>query len=361
MGEKKSMDQKPCDSPRRSASIAGAGVMFITLLSGSVFGSVGDDFRFETSAFMKGSAYRRPDHLAPDVGPDGAEGKVNIAWDLTHTGKWFIEEQRHGSDAIAGGIAKEDPAAIDRGLKILRWGFRQQQPEGSFACSDTFHSTSFFIEASAHACLLLSESPFAARYAQDVNWIAAHLLKAALWMTKPSVETEGRRSNQPYAHRRYLVAAALGETGVLTGNRFLVDHSALYIQEGISLQDPSGFNPEKGGYDCSYHAVGLLYAERYYDIVADGELKNELFGMLKKGAAWLASRVQSDGTIDPSGNTRTGLGQESGRSGTLKTINYGSAYSSLYHWSLISGDPAFGSLAETVFNGETIYKHQISK
>jgi hypothetical protein len=33
-------------------------------------------------------------------------------------------------------------------------------------------------------------------------------------------------------------------------------------------------NPEKGGYDCSYHAIALVYAKRYYDIVADSGLKD---------------------------------------------------------------------------------------
>lgn len=339
----------------------GATAILLMLLSGTVFGSVDDDYRFETSSFMKATLYRRPDRLAADIAPDGAEGRVNTAWDQTHTGKWFIEEQRHGSEAVVGGIAKEDPAAIERGLKVLRWGFEQQQPDGSFACPDSFHSTSFFVEASAHACLLLSAGPFAARYAQNVAWIEPRLLKAAMWMIEPSVEEQGRRSNAPYTHRRYLVAAALGETGVLTNNRLLVDHSAAYIQEGVSLQDPSGFNPEKGGYDCSYHAVGLVYAERYYDFVADGALKSQLFDMLKKATTWLASRVQSNGTLDPSGNTRTGLSQEAGRNGTLKTINYGFAYCALYRWSLISGDAAFARLAETVFAGEAIYKRQIGK
>lgn len=355
------MDKNSPNPRRASASFTREFVILLILLSGPVFGSVDDDFRFETSAFMKATAYRRPDHLAADIAPDGAEGKVNITWDSSHSGKWFIEEQRHGSDAIVGGIAKEDPAAIERGLKILRWGFEQQQPDGSFACPDTFHSTSFFVEASAHACILLKISRFAAQYAQEVSWIEPRLLKSALWMTDPSVETAGRHSNVPYTHRRYLVASALGETGVLTSNHFLIDHSARCIREGIGLQDASGFNPEKGGFDCSYHAVGLLYAERYYDVVANGELKSQLFGMLKKGTAWLASRVGSDGTIDPTGNTRTGLGQESGRNGTLKTINYGSAYRCLYHWSLISGDTTFADLAEMVFSGEAVYKRQIGR
>jgi hypothetical protein len=325
------------------------------------FGSLRDDFNFDTSAFMKSTAYRRPDHLAADIDPAGAEAKVNIAWDQSHTGKWFIEEQRYGSDAVVGGIAQGDPIAIKRGLKILRWGFEQQQPDGSFACPDAFHSTSFFVEASAHACLLLNISPFAARYAEEVKWITLRLLKAALWMTGQSVEAEGRSANAPYAHRRYLVAAALGETGILTDNQFLINRSEAYIREGIGLQDPSGFNPEKGGYDWSYHAVGLVYAERYYDILAAGELKSALYGMLQKGNDWLVTRVLPDGTIDPSGNTRTGEGQEKNRAGVIKTLSYGSAYRSFYHWSLISGDSAFARLANQVFSGEAIYRRQIGK
>jgi hypothetical protein len=325
-------------------------------------GSVNDDLRFEESDFMKATSYRHPDKLAAaNLAADGALSPVNIAWDQSHAGKWFIEEQRYGADAVAGGIVKNDTSAIDRGLLILHWGFNQQQPDGSFACPDAFHSTSFFVEAAAHSLLLLNESAFAAQYAGEINWISPRLLKAALWMTLPGVQAQGQRSNAPYTHRRYLVAAALGETGVLAGNRALVEDSKLYALEGIALQDPSGFNPEKGGYDCSYHAVGLGYAERYYDLVAEGELKSRLYGMLQKANAWLATRVRPDGTLDPEGNTRTGSDQEKSRNDVVKTLNYGWTYRSFYRWSLISGDAAFARLGDLVFAGEAIYKHQIGK
>ena len=217
------------------------------------------------------------------------------------------------------------------------------------------------MEAAAHACLLLNASSLGAQYSPDTGWMTPRLLKAALWMTGPGVEVQGRKGNAPYAHRRYLVAAALGETGVLTANQSLIDHSAQYITEGLNLQDPSGFNPEKGGYDSSYHAVGLVYAERYYDVVAAGELKARLYSMLKSGNAWLATRVLPDGTIDPAGNTRTGADQEKSRNGVVKALNYGYTYRSFYHWSLISSDASFARLADLVFSGEAIYKRQIGK
>ena len=325
------------------------------------FGSVPDDLRFETSEFMKSTAYRRVDRLAADSAPSGAVSPVNVQWDQNHAGNWYIEEQRYGTDAILGGIANQDVTAIERGLKILRWGFEQQQPDGSFNCPDAFHSASFFVEAAAHACLLLSASQFAERYAAETNWMKPHVLKAALWMVQPSVDVLGRKHNAPYTHRRYLVAAALGEAGVLCSEQLLIAKSKDYIREGISLQDPSGFNPEKGGYDCNYQAVGLVFAERYYDLVADDQLKHELQGMLQKANTWLANQVLPDGTLNTTGNTRVGSGQELSRNRVPKKISYAQVYRAFYGWSLISGDSTFEQLAEKVFGGEAIYRRQFSK
>jgi hypothetical protein len=360
--EKYAMKRKivpTCLVQKRLALLIGLSAISLLLFSESGLGSVTDDLRFETSAFMKRVAYRHPDQIAADVAPSGAQGRVNMEWNQSHVGKWYIEEQRSGADAICGGIAQQDGAAIERGLKILRWGFEQQQPDGSFNCPDAFHSTSFFVEAAAHACLLLSASPFGEHYAEEINWMKPRVLKAALWMAEPAVEMPGRKHNLPYTHRRYLVAAAFGEAGILSGNQSLVDKSKDYIREGISLQDPSGFNPEKGGYDCSYHAVGLVFAERYYDIVADAEMKEKLFRMLQKATSWLRSRVLPDGTIDATGNTRTGMGQELNRQGEVKKVSYSQIYRAFYRWSLISGDATFERLAEGVYAGQAIYKRQL--
>jgi hypothetical protein len=347
-------------SDRRIWFIGLTAISFL-LSSEPGFGSVSDELRLETTDFMKSTVYRRIDRLAADCAPSGAVSPVNIRWDQNHVGSWYIEEQRSGTDAILGGIAQQDSTAIERGLKALRWGFDQQQPDGSFHCPDAFHSTSFFVEAAAHACLLLNASLYAERYAAETDWLKPRILAAALWMLQPSVEISGLKHNAPYTHRRYLVATALGEAGVLCSNQLLIDHSKEQIRDGIGLQDPSGFNPEKGGYDSSYQAVGLVFAERYYDLVCDDQLKQPLYGMLQKGNVWLASRVLTDGTLDTNGNTRVGSGQELNRNGVPKKISYPQVYRAFYGWSLMSGDPAFEQLAERVFAGEAIYRRQFSK
>lgn len=330
----------------------------LLLYSERGLGSVSDDLQFEASPFMKSTAYRRVDSLADHSAPSGAISPVNIQWEENHVGRWYIEEQRYGTDAILGGIAQQNTTAIERGLKILRWGFEQQRSDGSFDCPDAFHSTSFFVEAAAHACLLLKASQYREQYAAETDWLEPRVRAAALWMAEPAVEVLGRKNNFPFTHRRYLVAAALGEAGVLCSSPLLIEKSKEYIREGIGLQDPSGFNPEKGGYDCNYQAVGLVFAERYYDLVADDQTKHQLQAMLQKGNTWLANQVRADGTLDTTGNTRVGSGQELSRNGVPKKVSYAQVYRAFYHWSLIAGDAAFAHLAEKVFAGEAIYKHQ---
>jgi hypothetical protein len=115
---------------------------------------------------------------------------------------------------------------------------------------------------------------------------------------------------------------------------------------GLARQDPAGFNPEENGYDSSYHAVGLTFAIRYYGIVADTEFRHEMAPMITKGLAWLRTRIRSDGSVDSTGNTRTGLGQEVGRNLKVKTMSYGSAYRAFADWGMIAGDKSFEATAQ---------------
>jgi hypothetical protein len=307
------------------------------------------DLAFETSFFMLHSAYRNVSNHNREMAPDGAWGPVNRAWDASHSGKWYIEEQRYASDLIVGGIARSNTDAIDRGLLALKWGFAQQKSDGGFDCPDTFHSTSFFVEAAARSLLLLEASDYAARYRQTITGMKPKVLAAARWMMIPQIETRGKKGNGPYTHRRYLVAAALGETGILTHDSVLIKHSEEYARDGIALQSEAGYNPERGGWDSSYNAVGLLFACHYYVLVADEGLKPALYKMLDKGMRWEADRVNDEGGVQTEGNTRVGGAiTEKGRSGKEKTVAVGQVYRAFYYWSVISGDGSYDKLARKV-------------
>ncbi len=79
----------------------------------------------------------------------------------------------------------------------------------------------------------------------------------------------------------------------------MVKRSREYIRTGLQRQDPAGFNPEKGGWDTSYHAVGLLFAMDYYTLVANDEARvSRCEPMIERGLRWLQARVRPDGTVD---------------------------------------------------------------
>ncbi len=316
------------------------------------------DLAFYTSSFLATTAYRKPDTAADQFAADGAYGPLNRAWDSTHQGRWLIEEQRYASDAIIAGLITHRQDLIDSGRRIFDWGFRMEQPDGGFDCPDHFHSASFFIEAAAHSALLLQASDMAAQNKAWIESVAPKLNLAAHWMTDPRNEVPGRAHDAPYTHRFYLDAAAIGEAGVLTKDDALVKRSRAYIRDGIAHQRSDGANPEKLGTDTSYHVVGLLFAMNYYTLVANDDMRAQLSPMIGRGLEWISVRIRPDGTVDQSGNTRTGFGQERGPQGNLKTMSYGSAYRAFFYWAAITHNPAEARTAALLYAGQTAEKDQ---
>jgi hypothetical protein len=311
------------------------------------------DLSFQTSAFMRTNAYPRPNRVGIHAAPDGAYG-LNIAWEQGQADHWLIEEQRFAFDAIVAGLAYHRQDLLDRGEAIFDWGFRHERADGSFACADAFHSTSFFVEAAAHAALLIGASDMAAGNRAWVEAVRPQLRASARWMMRPEVARPGQQEDDRFGHRFYLDAAALGETGVLLQDRSLIRAAQDYVRRGLARQDPSGFNPERGGSDTSYQAVGLLLAETYYTLVADENERVALGRMIGRGLQWLAARTRPDGTVDPSGNTRTGPAGERSPQGKPKTMSYGSAYRAAYYWAMIGHDPHWAALADALHHGQEV-------
>ncbi|WP_375382945.1 hypothetical protein [uncultured Sphingomonas sp.] len=319
---------------------------------------IAGDLAFEGSPFLRHTAYKTPDKTADQVAASGAYGPLNIGWERRQKDRWLIEEQRYAIDAVIAGISYHRQDLIDRGERIFDWGFRQEKPDGSFDCPDRFHSMSFFVEAAAHAALLLRASDMAPANEAWAAHAAPALGLAVRWMLDPRNAVPGQAHDAPYTHRFYLDADAIGETGVLLHDDTMVRASRDYVRRGIARQDATGFNPEKGGSDTSYHAVGLLFAATYYTVVADDALRAAMRPMADRGLAWLAARVRPDGTVDQKGNTRTGFGQERGPQGNIKTMSYGSAYRAFYYWGMIDSDARFAGLAARLHDGQQVENAQ---
>lgn len=302
---------------------------------------------FETSDFARAALYQGGPGIGLSMSQSGAFG-MNATWDSTHSGKWFIEYQRVCAEAIGAGLALGNAAAIERGLKMIEWGFAHMEADGSFKCDDAYHSASFFIEAAACSLLLLEASPEHEKWKPRIEALKPSLQKAAHWMAKPAVAAPVWNGVQKqFAHRWFACAAALGESGVLLKDKGLLAQARALLRSGIRAQLPNGVNPEKGGYDSIYQAAGLVYAMHYYAIVADGADKTALKRSIDKGTAWLVTRIGSDGIINMKGNTRT-AGQEVGRSGKVKGAEPKFVIRALGFWSALTTDAALESLARKV-------------
>jgi len=159
-------------------------------------------------------------------------------------------------------------------------------------------------------------------------------------------------SERPYGHRRYLDAAALGEAGMLCHDTELIEQSAAFIRNGIAFQRSDGVNPEKVGADYHYQALGLRYACRYYQVVADEALRAKMRPMMDKAFAWQLARVKPDGRVDAMGNARTGFGQEKARNGKPKGLEYRFTALSLAHWAQLTQNVGLEGTARRVFSAD---------
>ena len=322
---------------------------------------VAGNFAFETSNFMKETAHAA--HAAPPADWRTRSGalRLNVNWETNKSLSWFIEDQQLGGEYVAAGVALGNKEVIRWGLKVIEWGFAQMETNGLFNHRDCYHSASFFIESTAHGLLLLEASPWRAGFANQVTTLKSKLLMAARWMVRPDIhELNWPDTNKfphligerRYCHRRYLDAAAIGEAGVLCRDQGLIDKSVWFIREGIAFQRADGVNPEKGGSDHHYQALGLMYACRYYQIVAEDAVRAEMRPMLDKGFAWLIPRVKPDGSVDATGNARTGFGQEKARNGKPKGLEYRFTSISLGHWAQLTQNATLETTARRVFEAD---------
>jgi hypothetical protein len=316
--------------------------------------AITDDMKFERSEFMRTFIYKNLTKMYLDVSPSGAYSKVNIEWERTGQGKWFIEQQRSGAYAVIAGIAMDDAEVIRRGMKIIKWGVQQQRSDGSFDCADNFHSTSLFLTAAARAMLHLQASKYEVDYVEDLRKIKFSLLKAAQWMVRPENEKRRELGNKPRTHRFYVLASGIGQVGVLNDVADLKTKAAQYAREGLALQSVAGFNPESGGWDSSYNAAGLTFAAHYYMNAADQSLRPAVYEMFRKAVQWEASRVDRNGIVSTEGNERVSpQTKETTRIGAQKDkVNIGEISRAFAFWSYFSGDESYLKLAQLVFSAK---------
>lgn len=260
----------------------------------------------------------------------------------------FIEHQRQGVEWISAGVARQMPDWVARGWKIIDYGFQQQTDDGGFPGTDVPHSASLFLEAAARACLIDPQGATDKRLAS--------LKKGANWLRSPLVDVKKRKHSAIFTHRRYVMAACLGQTGQLIADADMQEMAEAWIEEGLSMQRPDGVNPERGGFDSSYQMVGVLFVERYFPTCRSDALKKRLAAAMERAVAVTLMRQQKDGSIDVSDSTR--VGSELTRAGKVKGFNYPEGVQTLVFGSLLFGRQDWRQPAELMvkLNGWDVVK-----
>lgn len=272
---------------------------------------------------------------------------LNQDWEKNGGGKWYVELQRDGGRWVEAGVAHRNRDAIEWGLKQLQWGFAQMKPDGSFDCDDAFHSASFLIETASRSILLIESSAYAEELKTQVASLKAPLLKGALWMISPA-NFKAAENQRIYGHRRFLVGCGLLQTGIIHGHAELMQVARYFIEDGIRLQRADGAFPEKGGHDSSYHAVSMIYLQRIV-VTAPEDLRGPAWEQAaERGIQWLMGRIEKDGRVRVDGNTRTGSGQETGRTGAIKNVNLPEVATALLYHGFMTGDAASLDLARKI-------------
>ena len=282
----------------------------------------GLDAAYERSTLLTDTFYSNPDALLKQVEKSGAMG-VNRGWEAgaAKGGDWYIEEQRFADTVIGAGVNRNRDDLIDAGLRAIEWGFARQAADGSFPCKDHYLSTSYFIAAAAHAMWLLettgSGQPFAAR----IQAIRPRLQNAAAWLADAKNAQAAAAQQNMYSSRYMVTGYALAATARLSGDTALASAGEETIRHGLARQQSGGYFSERGGFDASFQAEALVYLLRYFDHAATADMRRSSEPALRLAIDWLESRVSPRGSVQVTGNTRTGAGQERDRTGQARRIS----------------------------------------
>jgi len=304
------------------------------------------EFTFQTTSPVK-ELLNAPRKAPPEWQQRSGAVSINADWEKDHAKPWFVELQRDGVHWVQSGLANHDKDSIDWGLKELQWGFQQMEPDGSYDCPDAFHSASFLMEATSHAILLIEASPHAAEFRTQMESMKTPLLACARWMISPANEKTADKQ-RIYTHRRFLLGCGLMECAMITNDPVIRNKALFFIDDGIRLQREDGAFPEKGGHDSSYHSVGLIYLQRLLLITPPELIKPAWEQAATRGTEWLRGRIDDKGVVSTEGNTRTGSGQEKGRTGTLKNVNLPEVATTLLYRHQATGDEQWLTLAKKV-------------
>ena len=287
----------------------------------------GLDRRLERTPIIVKNAYKQ-------LPPIGRRGQMGNNLPGEGGGGFQLADQQLGDLYVRSGLAYGKPRVIKRGFRAFDYAFARQRRDGSLP-EDQAEGYAFFVEAVAHSALLLQKSRYRGRFKGKLRTYRHRLERAARHMITPPAFGAFKGRNTSYSHSGYSVGTALTLTGKLVQNRAFQRYGRSAIKASLDNQRKGGANPELGGYDVRYQAVGLVYAERFRVYFPGGRLKRRVEAMTRRGLRWMDRRVDRDGYIHWRGSTRAC--RERASDGDLKSPGYPYAVRAFAYWGALKG------------------------
>jgi hypothetical protein len=226
---------------------------------------------------------------------------------------------------------------------------------GKPVSGDPEHSFGLFATSASRALLLLRE------WGRGERLVDAYLPKLTAgveWFLSPEVQKVMAKKIHTLTHRGWYSAAMMAQMAALTGNTKYNEMADRFAVMALS-QYQNGVNPEQNGFDVNYQMVGILFAEHYYILTRNAQLREQTLAMLRNTLATELRHIGQNGVIDTSDSTREG--HELTRGGKVKTPDIAAFLEALAEAGDLTGDPQYVDAAQRIVNGPEGHGFSIRK
>jgi hypothetical protein len=169
------------------------------------------------------------------------------------------------------------------------------------------------------------------------------LARSIRWLTSQATLLMNGDADAP--NRLLFDARAYLACGALANDASVGAAAGRFVQSFRAAVTPAGWIREGNGWDTSYQAVSLDIGMDVAAVLPPSAARSALLVDLTRSAAWLATRVQSDGRVDSAGNSRTCSGGES-FFGSPKTLAVNSVVIGLARVAVLGGRTVDSSILD---------------
>lgn len=240
---------------------------------------------------------------------------------------------------------------FDTAIRAMEYGFKHQTSDGYFENGlgaspvKAIEADAFFLQAYARIALMIEDSPYRKEFEPRLEQLKPRLILAMKWLSENAQELH--KQDHKAVNRLWFDALAFRLNGFYLNDQHLLTISRKFIDEALKGQRPDGSFNEHNGSDNSYQAVSMLNIAILLSYEKDPAVAKALKASLVRAADWELPHIDANGMIDPKGNSRTGLNQET-FFGKPKEINDEEVAQALLYTSYFADSPELSTKADKI-------------